>query len=526
VRHLVVCCDGTWQTPRNKTNVHRLARAVAPSDGRGAVQECRYFEGVGAVGSLTARATGGVAGAGLSRNVRDAYEWLATTYRAGDKISLFGFSRGAFTVRSLAGMVGACGLLDLSGTGDKEARALVERVYEKKYRARERALPNWREGLRFRFDPVDAVDMPVWFIGVWDTVGSLGIPDHLGLVNLVDSPRRYEFHDVTLNPRIAHGRHAIALDEFRAPFTPTLWSEPATGQTIEQVWFPGDHSDVGGGRRTTGLSDGALQWMMQEATAAVGLVFDREKVAAVRPDPSDDIHGELRTAPGPAARVAETLFQPRPRAVPLIDPDDPTDPSVHGSAYARQRNRQLRDGPYRPTRTLAPGESASVDVAAGEWWNATGLYLTTGDHRFSATGEWRSAAFRSGPAGEKGTALLHPRALGHLVGTLIGQTEDLFRRATGNAAAAFLGARRESLPWMSLVGVVANEIPDVPGKRTRPHERIAIGAGTLHHVARPGYLYAFANDAWGFYRNNSGTVRLTVTRGQGGSSRVRPEPTS
>src|SRR5688500_13669028 len=169
MRHLVVCCDGTWQTPRNKTNVHRLAEAVAPADGSGAVQACRYFEGVGAVGSLTARATGGVAGAGLSRNVRDAYEWLATTYRAGDKISLFGFSRGAFTVRSLAGMISACGLLDLRGTGDKEARALVERVYENKYRARDKALPSWRDGLRFRFDPVDADDIPVWFVGVWDT---------------------------------------------------------------------------------------------------------------------------------------------------------------------------------------------------------------------------------------------------------------------------------------------------------------------------------------------------------------------
>jgi uncharacterized protein (DUF2235 family) len=513
MRHLVACCDGTWQTPRNRTNVHRLAEALTRDDGQGTVQECRYFEGVGAVGSLTARATGGVAGAGLSRNVRDAYRWVATTYRAGDKISLFGFSRGAFTVRSLAGMISACGLLDLSGMGEKEARALVERVYEKKYRARDTASPDWRDGLRFRFDPADAEDIPVCFIGVWDTVGSLGIPDHLALVNLVDSPRRYEFHDVTLNPRIAHGRHAIALDEFRAPFTPTLWSDPAVGQRIEQVWFPGDHSDVGGGRRTTGLSDGALQWMMQEATEAVGLAFDRQKVAAVRPEPSDDIHGDLRTAPGPAARVAETLFQPRPRAVPLIDPDNPTDPSVHGSAYARQQDRQLRDGPYRPTRVLAVGESASVDVAAGEWWNATGLYLTTGEHRFSATGEWRSATSPSGPAGEEGAALLQPRAIGRLVGTLIGQTEGLFRRATRNTAAAFLGARRESLPWMSLVGVVANEVSGVPGERARPHERIAIGSGTRHDVARPGYLYGFANDAWGFYRNNSGTVRLTVTRG-------------
>ena len=83
-----------------------------------------------------------------------------------------------------------------------------------------------------------------------------------------------------------------------------------------------------------------------------------------------------------------------------------------------------------------------------------------------------------------------------------------------NATAAFLGARREDLPWLSLVGVVANEIANIPGERARPHERIAIGAGTRHDVARPGYLYAFANDAWGFYWNNSRSVRLTVTREQ------------
>ena len=94
------------------------------------------------------------------------------------------------------------------------------------------------------------------------------------------------------------------------------------------------------------------------------------------------------------------------------------------------------------------------------------------------------------------------------------QAEDLFRRSTGNATAAFLGARREDLPWLSLVGVVANEIANIPGERARPHERIAIGASTRHDVARPGYLYAFANDAWGFYWNNSRSVRLTVTREQ------------
>jgi len=513
MRHLIACCDGTWQTARNHSNVHRLAGAVAAAAPDGTEQECQYFPGVGALGSVWARVSGGVAGVGLSRNVMDAYTWLATRFRDGDKISIFGFSRGAFTARSLAGMISACGLLNLDGMSAEDARAHVERAYEKKYRAGNTALPSWRQGMQFRFDPVDAARIPVWFIGVWDTVGSLGIPDHLGLVNVIDSPRRYEFHDVTLNPCIAHARHALALDEFRGPFTPTLWSDPAPGQDLKQVWFPGNHSDVGGGYRETGLSDGALLWMMQEATAAVGLAFDATKRADVRPDPAGRLHDDSRAVPGPVAWATESLFQPRPRAVPLIDPRGPRNPAVHESAHLRQRARDLDQGPYRPTRLLEAQASASVDVSAREGWNDTGLYLQPGMHRFVADGSWESAGSASGPAGEAGLRRFRPRALGRLAGTLIGHAETLFRGVGRNGAAEFYGARREEkLPWMSLVGVLANETPEGAPEPPRPHERIAIGAAVEHDVDRPGYLYAFANDAWGFYRNNSGSVRLTVTR--------------
>ncbi|WP_216870594.1 DUF2235 domain-containing protein [Modestobacter excelsi] len=513
MRHLVVCCDGTWQTARNRTNVRRLADALAPAGADGTEQVCRYFTGVGTDGSLLAQVTGGVAGEGLSGKVIEAYIWTATAYQEGDRISLFGFSRGAYTVRSLLGLISACGLLDLSDLPAKEARTLVQRVYDEKYRARDEARPDWRRGARFRFDAADEAEIPVSFIGVWDTVGSLGIPDHLGLVNLLDSPRRYEFHDVTLNPHVPHARHAIALDEFRGPFTPTLWAGPAPGQDIRQVWFPGDHGDVGGGHRETGLSEGALVWMAQEATAAVGLGFSKVGIDDVRPNPSDRIHGDARSVPGPAGAVADALFQPRPRAVPLLDPADPTDPSIHESAYRRQRDRQLPGGPYRPTRRLAPGGSGSVDVSAAEPWNATGLYVEADRYRFTAEGRWRSGTFQTGPAGATGGQLLHWRALGQLAGTLVGGAESLYRWLSGNRAADFYGAPRESTrPWMSLVGVVANEVPALPPQQARPHEQLPIGAGVEHEVTRPGYLYAFANDAWGFYGNNSGSVRLTVTR--------------
>ncbi|MCV2489844.1 DUF2235 domain-containing protein [Geodermatophilus sp. YIM 151500] len=512
MRHLIVCCDGTWQTPDNRTNVHRLAQALEPTDPDGVPQVRQYFPGVGVAGSLWSRIAGGVAGTGLSRKVMEAYHWTATHYRDGDRVALFGFSRGAYTARSLGGMISACGLLDLSDTTDPEALDLVERVYRDKYRAGNAATPGWRRGLRFRFDPDDKAEIPIGFIGVWDTVGSLGIPDHIAFANVIDPPARYRFHDVTLNPFIAHARQAVALDEFRGPFAPTLWSEPAEEQDIRQVWFPGDHSDVGGGRPATGLSDGALLWMMREATDAVGLAFDKTTTDDIRPDPLADL-GDGDTLPGPAGVIADALFQPRPRAVPLINPEEPADPSVHESAYLRQRSWAQDGRRYRATRRLDAGTSVSLEVSAREGWNETGLYLERGMHRLTAEGRWRSGAVRSGPDGVRGPRLLQPRALGQVLGTVIGHAEGLLRRLSGNRAAEFYGARREErLPWMSLVGVVANETPDAAPRRARPHEVIGIGAGVEHDVARPGYLYAFANDAWGFYRNNSGTVRLTVTR--------------
>jgi hypothetical protein len=521
MRHLIVCCDGTWQTPADRTNVDRLAHALSDSDLSGDQQECQYFSGVGVGGPPWARLAGGIAGTGLSEKVMEAYLWTALHYRQGDRISLFGFSRGAYTVRSVSGMISACGLLDLSDATEAEAQRLVERVYRRKYRAGNAATPDWRHGLRFRFDSDDKGEIPIRFVGVWDTVGALGIPTNIALANLIDSPARYRFHDVTLNPFIPYGRQAVALDEFRGPFTAALWSDPAEGQDIRQVWFPGDHSDVGGGHPATGLSDGALLWMMREATDAVGLAFDKNTTDDIHPDPLD-VMGEGSTLPGPAAWIADALFQPRPRAVPLIDPEDPADPSIHESAYVRQRNWSGDGRGYRPTRQLATGESMTVEVSSQKGWDETGLYLERGLYRLTAEGTWRSGSVRSGPTGVRGARLLQPRAVGQLLGSAIGRAENLVRRLSTNPAAEFFGARREEkYPWMSLVGVVANEVPEEPPRPGLPPEVIAVGAGVEHDVARPGYLYAFANDAWGFYRNNSGTVRLTVTRPQ----RLPPSPT-
>jgi len=535
MRYLIVCCDGTWNTPEmaSVTNVRRLYNALDKRSEDGTAQACYYQPGVGTEHGLVDIVLGGGLGVGLSRNVSDAYHWLVTKYEPGDRIVLFGFSRGAYTARSLVGMISACGLIDTTGLDDETTWRRIEQVYQRKYRQGGNADPSWRAGLDFRFDPDNYAQIPVHFIGVWETVGSLGVPDYLGWLNLLDPSRDYAFHDVTLNPNIPHARHALALDERSRPFMPTLWSEPAPGQDVKQVWFPGSHQDVGGGHMETGLSDGPLLWMIKEAREAAKLGFVEATVEQIRPDPLSMLHiDDWRTVVGLLTPVTdpvlepwvEVFTQPRPRATPVLDPDEPS-AFVDASAYERQQVPAITGGRYRPTRVLTPGESATVEVSAVERWNETGLYLDVGDYRFTAEGEWLDGGIPSGPAGTTGLHRFNPRVEKlRLVRTLIGQGERLFQRLSGNSAAKAIGARREEdMPWMSLVGVVANDSVPVKGS-LNDHQRISIGAGTQYRVTAGGYFYAFANDAWGLYANNQGRARLTVTRtdsNRGPNSRTR-----
>jgi uncharacterized protein (DUF2235 family) len=529
MRNLVVCCDGTWNTPEQPsvTNVFRLRNALGEKDAEGNQQLSYYQSGVGTRGGLLPWLLGGISGVGLSHDVMGAYRWLTATYEPGDRIALFGFSRGAYTVRSLAGMISACGLLDTRGQDDTTIRHQIEYVYNQKYRAADRCDPFWRDGLKFRYDPADAEQIPVYFIGVWDTVGSLGIPDNLGILNLWDSPRRYAFHDVKLNPHIRYARHAVALDERRGPFAPSLWDDSKKGpiQDLQQVWFPGSHMDVGGGHPETGLSDGALLWMVEEAQKAL-LVFDDDMLKQITPSDRDVLHEDDRSVFRLLAPLYDPLIAPlvqpfvetRPRAVPRIDVNA-RNSKVHQSAYGRQQDKILTSRPYRPTRVLsARGCSETVTVFARQPWNDTTLYLEPGEYIFAAEGEWLDLRIWSGPEGTTGLAQFNPFVEGlRLLSTVLGPVEKVFRWASRNEEANYFGSRREEdLPWMSLVGVVANGAGKQPANENAPtpHQRIAIGKGMNDPVtvAKGGYLYAFANDAWGYYGNNSGSVRLTVTR--------------
>ncbi len=263
MKRLVLLCDGTWDraTRESPTNVRKLSRALADvgtaADGSSVAQLSRYIEGVGT--SFFDRLPGGMFGVGISGKVKAGYRWICEHYEPGDELFLFGFSRGAFTARSCAGLIRNAGVLRPGQAG------LVDDAY-RLYRSRRAAMhPDGEAAKQFRAkNSVDPV--PIRFIGVWDTVGALGIPG---------VPARlargwWGFHDLKLSSRVDLAFQALSIDEHRRPYRPTPWEHQShsAGQTLCQVWFTGTHGDVGGGYRDPSLSEIALMWMVGQASGA------------------------------------------------------------------------------------------------------------------------------------------------------------------------------------------------------------------------------------------------------------------
>ena len=259
-KNIVFCADGTWNHPHSPamveeadTNVYKLSQMIENSS----AQRVFYDDGVGADGSAIGRILGGAFGAGLFQKVKDGYTAIAHVYQPGDRIYIFGFSRGAYTARSVSGMITACGL-PTQGFQPQ----LVDTAFSA-YRERDKEK---RAAILKTLDEFVLDVAKVQMLGVWDTVGALGIPGALFGQN---DHIIYGFLDTELHPNVLNAFHALAIDERRKEFAPTLWtSNPAPGQTLEQVWFTGVHSDVGGGYTNSGLSEITLNWMLQHALDA------------------------------------------------------------------------------------------------------------------------------------------------------------------------------------------------------------------------------------------------------------------
>ncbi|MGB6691815.1 MAG: DUF2235 domain-containing protein [Terracidiphilus sp.] len=259
MKNIVFCTDGTWDTVANQTNVYRLYKACLTT----ATQVPYYDDGVGSDGTPIEKLLGGAFGEGLFQKITDAYSKIAQVYQAGDAIFLFGFSRGAYTARSIAGMIAVSGLPTKNFDN-----ALVEAAFQA-YRTTDPAQrAQMLNALQAKYAMDDA---KLAMVGVWDTVGSLGIPALLGGVD----PIRYRFLSTSLHPDVQHAYHALAIDERRAEFPATLWDPGSVqpGQVLEQVWFSGVHCDIGGGYPERGLSDTTLAWMLSKAIP-LGLQID------------------------------------------------------------------------------------------------------------------------------------------------------------------------------------------------------------------------------------------------------------
>lgn len=287
MKRIVVCCDGTWQKLTNPypSNVVKLAQSVKPTGKDGIPQIVFYDEGIG---TESQKLLGGAMGLGIDKNIEDGYRFLVLNYVPGDEIYFFGFSRGAYTVRSLAGMIYCSGLLE---------RPYITKAHEayELYRKTD-VKPRDKEAVDYRKTYGDRV--PITLMGCFDTVGALGIP-RLAVFKRFHNQlnQRYSFHDTTLNKYIQNALHAMAIDEIREVFdvTPMKKHPDAENQRVIKKWFPGEHGCVGGGtEEQSGLSDAALQWMIDSiADLGLGLDFDTSAIpTGINPNYECDFKNE------------------------------------------------------------------------------------------------------------------------------------------------------------------------------------------------------------------------------------------
>jgi uncharacterized protein (DUF2235 family) len=362
-KRLVFCFDGTWNTldARCPTNVVLTAETVVPMAHDGKAQAIFYDEGVGT--TRFERIAGGMFGWGITDKLGDAYRFLTFNYTPGDEIFVFGFSRGAFAARSFVGMLRNCGIVSRPNAGrikdaiawyrarspSKSADSLPSRHFRAEISPAvcvDDGEDAWRQANIVGYQPGSAPLLKVRYLGVWDTVGALGVPTRYQLLAFLN--RKFRFHDTQLSSIVASGRHAVAIDERRKDFTPTLWSnledlnrdadaDPASViAPYQERWFPGVHCGVGGGGDFRGLSDQALAWVWEGAQRA-GLALDTS--------------------------VGSKLFELLPDPMSPISPFDDTNLTLWQRAKLRIMNALWRRGDRQP-----PAQYGQVSKSARHRW--------------------------------------------------------------------------------------------------------------------------------------------------------------
>ncbi|EMD89281.1 hypothetical protein COCC4DRAFT_195952 [Bipolaris maydis ATCC 48331] len=330
-KRLIVACDGTWLNSDDGTkngtlsipsNITRISRAIKAVSQDGIQQIVNYQQGLGTEGGKISRLVGGSTGKGLAEDVREAYSFLANNYHPGDEIFLLGFSRGAFTARSIGGLIGEIGLLTKKGLNTlPEVYEDVQNRRNEDYRPKHEDIPfprkpsagdpRYAEELERR--GLTRLDIPIKCIAVWDTVGSLGIP-RIGILQRAGlqskQSRATTFYDTKLSNCVENAFQALALDETRSSFAPAIWEKPEGNRTtLRQVWFPGAHANVGGGYDDMQIANISLAWMMSQLEPFLDMrgeyLFEQDDLnekyykkeeGAIRPWSFGKIYSELKGA--------------------------------------------------------------------------------------------------------------------------------------------------------------------------------------------------------------------------------------
>ncbi|MEX5214742.1 MAG: DUF2235 domain-containing protein [Nitrospiraceae bacterium] len=376
---IVFCADGTWNNPyedetadhpADPTNVYKLFLCLAGSLSYDSLlnadeqektlaengltrQVAKYLHGVGDSRNPINKLLGGAFGAGIISRIVRGYTFLSRNFAPGDDIVIVGFSRGAYTARALAGLIASQGLLSPQITDDRERayRSGAEAWY--RYRQTTMAkpsglahlaeivsnLPAFVSSRSLKDGDFTAIDR-IASVAVWDTVGAMGFPDYEGRGNRVDA---FKFVNTQLSRKVGHGFHAVALDERRDDFKPTLW-DPAAN--VVQILFPGAHADVGGGypaaHGESGLSDGALKWMLANL-AQVGVNVLPSPPCSINPDPQGTAHKPWAHAPWNLPGISLG-----PRSFPAGMQQDPSI-AARMAASSVVNEPGEPPAPYRPT---------------------------------------------------------------------------------------------------------------------------------------------------------------------------------
>ena len=331
-KNIVVFSDGTGQEggKGNNTNVYKLFNMI---EDRTENQVSFYDRGLG---TGWKKITGNVGGMGISRNIRECYEFIFENYQAGDNIFLFGFSRGAITIRSLSEFIHLFGILP------KSRLELINQAYNI-YR-----ISNNEKRKKSAMDFVSNhpnQHCQIKFLGVWDTVDALGLP-FKELNFFVDWIPffRHKYHNLRLSSSVTHARHALAIDDERLTFHPKIWDKEIEDyQSMKQVWFYRMHTDIGGGYKEHELSDIALAWMVSEAKDCGLRIFSENEVEI------DQIHDGIMH--DSRKGFPKNLFRSKIRS---WNSNTHGNPVVHESVKLRKNNKQNEELPvYAPWLLLS-----------------------------------------------------------------------------------------------------------------------------------------------------------------------------